>query len=218
MRTNQEYKNAALDRLRGNWVPTVIASLIVIFTELILIGCVQVPYYLQMGFSAYGGTAGGSLLLGIFFLYPLLVGFENALRLLYERGDDRVTGNMVRIALSNYLHKVGGMLLMFLKIALWSFLLVLPGFVMAFAYSMTPYILEEYPEIGAWEASTRSREMMRGHKFDLFWLLLSFIGWGLLSILTLGVGLIWLLPYMDTSMAAFYNDLKAEQKAKSVTE
>ena len=52
--------------------------------------------------------------------------------------------------------------------------------------------------------------MMKGHKFDLFWLYLSFIGWILLSILTLGIGLLWLAPYMQTAMAAFYEDVKAD--------
>ena len=52
--------------------------------------------------------------------------------------------------------------------------------------------------------------MMKGHKFDLFWLFLSFIGWILLSILTLGIGLLWLAPYMYTAQAAFYEDVKAD--------
>ena len=53
-------------------------------------------------------------------------------------------------------------------------------------------------------------KMMDGHKMDLFLLILSFIGWFLLSILTLGIGLLWLIPYMYTSIAHFYEQLKAE--------
>ena len=52
--------------------------------------------------------------------------------------------------------------------------------------------------------------MMKGHKFDLFYLYLSFIGWFILSILTCGVGFIWLIPYVQMSVAAFYEDLKSE--------
>lgn len=89
-------------------------------------------------------------------------------------------------------------------------LFIIPGIVKSFSYAMTPYILEENPELSANEAIDRSRAMMKGHKFDLFWLYLSFIGWILLSILTLGIGLLWLAPYMQTATAAFYEDVKAD--------
>ena len=52
--------------------------------------------------------------------------------------------------------------------------------------------------------------MMRGHKFDLFYLYLSFIGWFLLCLLTAGIGFLWLAPYVDTSLAAFYEDVKSD--------
>ena len=52
--------------------------------------------------------------------------------------------------------------------------------------------------------------MMKGHKFDLFFLHLSFIGWFFLSIFTLGIGLLWIMPYMLTAQAAFYQDVKKE--------
>ena len=117
---------------------------------------------------------------------------------------------MKDIATTNYGHKLGGMFLYGLKIMLWTLLFYIPGIIMSFAYAMTPYILEEHPEISAWDASTRSREMMKGHKFDLFYLYLSFIGWFILALLTAGIGFLWLSPYVDAAKAAFYNDLKAE--------
>lgn len=225
MKTNQEYKNAALDRLRGNWAPAVIATIVYMVLAIVCAGSAQVPTILQgqavphaefnMGLAL--GCGGASFLLSLFILGPVLVGFANANRLLYERRDYNVTRNMTDIAMSNYLHKVLGVFLMELKIVLWTFLFIIPGIVMSFAYAMTPYILEEHPEIGAWEASTRSREMMKGHKFDLFWLYLSFIGWFLLAMLTAGIGFLWLEPYMQGAVAGFYNDLKAEQGEEAVT-
>ena len=225
MKTNQEYKNAALDRLRGNWSPAVIATLIYVLIVIVCTGSAQIPTILQgqavphadfnMGLAF--GCGGASMLLSIFIFGPVLVGFVNANRLLYERRDYDVTRNMADIAMSNYLHKVGGIFLMQLKVMLWTFLFIIPGIVMSFAYAMTPYILEEHPEIGAWEASTRSREMMKGHKFDLFYLYMSFIGWFLLAMLTFGIGFFWLEPYMQGAVAGFYNDLKAEQGEEAVT-
>jgi len=75
---------------------------------------------------------------------------------------------------------------------------------------MTPYILDENPDLGPSEAIHRSRLMMKGHKFDLFWLWLSFIGWGILNLFTFGIGSFWLMPYMYTSTAAFYQEVKAD--------
>ena len=226
MKTNQEYKNAALERLRGNWAPVVLATVIYVLICLVVTGVSEGPTLMRMGFSAttpnlglFYGCFGGAMLLSFLVLYPVMVGFENAMKLVYERRDYDVVRNMKDIAISNYGHKVLGMFLYAIKILLWTFLLIIPGFVMMFAYAMTPYILEEHPEISAWDASTRSREMMKGHKFDLFYLYLSFIGWIILSLVTLGIGFLWLAPYyMEAAKAAFYNDLKAHQGEEAVTE
>lgn len=216
MRSNQDYKNAALDRLRGNWVPALVASLIFMLVALLCTGNRFLPVAMHAGPGAALALTGATSLLTFFVLAPLQTGYHNAVRRMYELRDYDLTGNMIRLSLSNYLHKVGGMFLMVVKVMLWMCLFIIPGFVMALAYAMTPYILEEHPEIGIWEASTRSREMMRGHKFDLFYLELSFIGWVLLGFLTCGIGMLWVSPYMSAAMAAFYNDLKAEQGEAAV--
>lgn len=219
MRTNQEYKNAALDRLRGNWSPAVVATLVYAFVVLLISGGSFSPILGDNANLGLGLWFGGSgILISFFVAAPLQVGYENATRLLYERRDINVTRNMTDMALSNYLHKVWGMFLMGLKLILWTMLFIIPGLVMAYAYAMTTYILEEHPEYSAWDASTRSRQMMKGHKFDLFYLHLSFIGWFLLSIFTFGIGLLWLCPYVDVATAAFYNDLKAEQGELAVND
>ncbi len=218
MRTNQDYKNAALDRLRDNWSPAVLATIVITILCLACTGGQTVPQYVP---NANTGLilwlCGGSFLLSIFVINPLIVGYDNAMRLFYERGDTEILSNLFKIATTNYFHKVWGMFLMELKVFLWSLLFLIPGIIMSFSYAMTPYILEEHPEIGAWEASTRSKEIMTGHRFDLFWLYLSFIGWALLCILTFGIGLFWLIPYMSASEIGFYEDLKAEQGEEAVT-
>lgn len=94
-----------------------------------------------------------------------------------------------------------------LFVFLWSLLFIIPGIVKSYAYSMTPFILTEHPEMTANEAITASRELMNGHKGELFWLDLTFIGWSLLCAFTLGIGNLFLNPYMNASRAAFYRDL-----------
>ena len=56
----------------------------------------------------------------------------------------------------------------------------------------------------ATEAITLSRKVMDGHKWELFVLCLSFLGWGILSIFTCGIGLLWLIPYMQTTFAEYH--------------
>lgn len=90
---------------------------------------------------------------------------------------------------------------------LWSLLFIIPGIVAAYKYAMAPFILLESPGMSANEAIAASKEMMYGHKGELFLLDLSFIGWNLLSALTLGIGSLWVNPYINAAYAAFYREL-----------
>jgi uncharacterized membrane protein len=98
-------------------------------------------------------------------------------------------------------------LLMSIYIFLWALLLIIPGIIAALRYSQAYYILKDNPGISAMEAISRSKEMMDGHKGRLFVLVLSFIGWFLLSCITFGIGFLWLAPYFYTATGHFYNDL-----------
>ncbi|MBP1589663.1 MAG: DUF975 family protein [Kiritimatiellae bacterium] len=111
------------------------------------------------------------------------------------------------IGFSQYGRALGYYLLTMIFIFLWSLLLIIPGIIKAFSYAMTPYILLDHPEMGVNEAITESRRIMDGHKWELFCLHLSFIGWMLLSILTFGILFFWLNPYMSITTAAFYRSL-----------
>ena len=90
---------------------------------------------------------------------------------------------------------------------LWSLLFVIPGIIAAYRYSMATYIMAENPTIAPTEAIERSKALMDGRKSDLFCLDLSFFGWALLTVLTAGIGALWLTPYMAVSRAAFYRSL-----------
>ena len=94
---------------------------------------------------------------------------------------------------------------------LWSLLLVIPGIIKSYSYAMTSFILKDEPEMKNNAAIEKSMAMMEGSKMKLFMLDLSFIGWAILCIFTLGIGLLFLQPYVAISRAAFYEDLKAQQ-------
>ena len=102
---------------------------------------------------------------------------------------------------------LGTYLLQLLFLIGWTLLLVVPGIIKAYAYSMTFFILADNPSIGPNEAITKSREIMDGKKWKLFCLGCRFIGWALLCILTLGIGFFWFVPYMQISLAKFYDDV-----------
>ena len=90
---------------------------------------------------------------------------------------------------------------------LWTLLFIVPGLIKGFSYAMTPFILADHPEMTASEAITASRKLMDGHKGELFVLGLSFFGWNLLCIFTLGIASLWITPYLNAAYAAFYREL-----------
>ncbi len=91
---------------------------------------------------------------------------------------------------------------------LWSLLFVIPGIVKAYSYSMSFYILAENKGKPALECIKESKAMTEGYKMDLFVLSLSFIGWLLLVGITFGIAAIWVVPYMQATLANAYQSLK----------
>ena len=97
---------------------------------------------------------------------------------------------------------------------LWLLPLLLVMFVALYYVTLgmflVPYLVFDHPELGAMDTLRRSWFMMKGHKWDLFLLNLSFIGWDLLSVLTLFILQLWITPYKITANAEFYLQVKAE--------
>ncbi len=99
-----------------------------------------------------------------------------------------------------------------LMVFLGMLLFVVPGIILGYAYAMAPYILAENPDISGTDALRLSRQMMKGHKWELFWLELTFIGWSILAAFTLGLGNLALEPYKGISKASFYRDIQAQSR------
>jgi len=169
------------------------------------------------------------LAVGVILIYTIIIGASN---IIPGIGTLVITGPLTFGLMGYFLNKARGesaefenlfdgfklflksfllCLLEFVFITLWSLLFIVPGIIKSFSYSMAYFILKDNPDIGTAEAITRSRKMMVGYKGKLFGLYLSFIGWILLCCLTLGIGFLWLYPYMTLSVANFYEDLKNSQ-------
>lgn len=207
MKSNQYYKNEALSALRGNWANALVATIIFIALALFFSSNDAInSYYQRIVINPFIGYS--LSFVSLFVLLPLAVGYSNSMRVLLETVDNRLTNNSFSLGFGNWLHVVWGMILSTIYIFLWTLLLIIPGIIKSYSYALTPYILVEHPEMSANEAIEESMRLMDGHKFDLFYLQLSFIGWAILSILSLGLGVFWLIPYQMTAQAAFYRDIK----------
>ena len=90
-------------------------------------------------------------------------------------------------------------------------MLVIPGIIATYSYAMTEYVLADNPGLTATEALSKSKEMMTGNRWRLFCLQFSFIGWGLLASLTLGIGNLFLTPYTEAAVAAFYREVSGTE-------
>ncbi|MGY5354825.1 DUF975 family protein [Wenyingzhuangia sp. IMCC45467] len=114
----------------------------------------------------------------------------------------------------NFANYLVAYLLKVLYVFLWSLLFIIPGIIAAISYAMVFYIMVDEPEIGPEAALRKSKEMMHGYKGKYFGLCLRFFGWSLLCILTLGIGFLWLIPYMHVTFAKFYDDIKNDPLAE----
>ena len=144
---------------------------------------------------------------------PFLLGFSKFILAISRNTEPRI--EQLFEGFSDFSRAMTAYLKMILQIILWSLLLIVPGVIAALSYSMTFYILADDQFISASDALKKSKSMMDGRKMDLFLMSLSFIGWALLCILTLGIGLLWLIPYMNVSIAKFYQEIKGEEETSS---
>jgi uncharacterized membrane protein len=182
----------AKESLKGKW--GIAIGTFVVYC--MIIGTIQVP---AQFFPAYG-------LISLIIAGPMDVGIA-IFSLALSRNQDANIGLIFKGFL-NFGTNLGAYFLMLLFVFLWSRLLIIPGIIAALSYSMTFYILADDNSIVAKEAIDKSKMMMNGYKWKYFCLLLRFFGWALLCILTLGVGFLWLIPYINISMAKFYDDVK----------
>ena len=217
--TSSDYRRIAREKLSGHWGISVGTALIAgllggavsssgdlsfLFNEELL---AFMPNALLALFATIGAISGLLSLAQFIIGGTVQIGYTHYLLKQQDGGELKLQD------LFSQFHRFGaGFLQAFLRslyILLWSLLLVVPGIVKGFSYAMTPFIMADHPEMSANEAITASRELMDGHKWDLFLLNLSFIGWNLLSLLTLGILSLWIIPYQNAAHAAFYRDISS---------
>lgn len=157
--------------------------------------------------GAIAGLAAAGGIVKLLVINPLLVGCKRFF--LVNSDQPAELGELGYGFRNGYGGVVVTMLLRDLFIALWSLLFIIPGIVKAYSYRMVPYILAENPGISGLEAIERSKQMMRGHKWNAFMLDLSFVGWYLLAAVTAHIiGVLWTAPYVEATGAELYKSIR----------
>lgn len=200
LKLNSELRAVSRTTLSGNWMMAALATLVYL---LIAGGVSSIP-------------VAGSVL-AIIITYPLAYGFAILFLDLFREGKPIDIGKLFD-GFKDFGRVWGTLILVAIYTILWTCLLIIPGIVKSYSYALTPFILKDEPELKYNAAIEKSMRMMDGYKMKLFLLDLSFIGWMILSILTLGIGLLFLQPYMNTARAAFYEGLKVELSDRYVSE
>lgn len=153
-------------------------------------------------------------LVASFFTSTLSVGFYLYM-LKMVRGEDFAKEDIFKYV-GNILPIVAISILTMVFVLLWSILLIIPGIIAALSYSMVLYIYADNSSLTPMDYLNQSKEMMQGYKWDYFVFVLSFIGWILLCGITLGIALIWVVPYVSFAETIYYDELKKvkEKEAK----
>ncbi len=210
MRTNSEIRQESLAFMKGNWKPAVLVTLVyllVIFAGSFVATLVGELIGKPMGESV-GDLLG--LLVTILLLYPMTFSLIR-LFLGFVRGEQEIhAGGLFGTFKSpDYGQSIGLYILISIYTFLWTLLLIVPGVIKSLSYALAPYILADNPELTAEESILRSIEMMQGHKMQFFLIVLGYTGLTILSLLALGIPLLWLQPYYQTVFAKFYEEVKA---------
>lgn len=221
MQLNSELRAQARERLEGKWGTFVLMTFLFYVIHVLL----QIPGYIGSLLEILSpenvlASLSFSNISNILSLLALPLSWGLTVSLLRNHREESVDLENLFDGFrgGRYTRVFCALFLVQLFTILWTLLLIIPGIMKAFSYALTPYILLDEPELTARQAITRSCEIMQGRRWKLFCLSLSFIGWGILSLLTFGIGFLWLVPYMNASIAAFYEDARAEYEAENSIE
>lgn len=216
--TSSEYREIARESLRGHWpdaiITMILASLLGAFSAS--------PLFISRLAAAMSGAI--RLLESIPYFYIIIVTVSSVIAVFYffiggavsfgyidynlallDRRDCGVGKLFSRFSL--IWKAVSMKLALFLVLLAGTCLFLVPGIILSYSYAMVPYILEERPLFSVTKAMRESRKMMKRHKWRLFCLRLSFLGWRILGILTLGLGNLYAIPYQKLAEAVFYNEI-----------
>ena len=236
MLLSRDFRKIARENLRGRWFPAIVVGFLGGLLGAVMDVSYSIEIFTQTGTSSTDALEqlqasgvydeilpflmGLGITIIVMALIQLVIG--GAVTMGYAQyflnvtdDNDPVVGNLF----SHIRRLWEGFCMQFFRgmmVMLWSILFVIPGYIAMYRYAMTPYILAENEDLSVMEAITESKRIMMGNKWRLFCLDVSFLGWYIVGILTLGIGFFWITPYVEASRAAFYREI-TEQRYSNPT-
>lgn len=195
-----ELKDKSKEILKRNWTYTIPFTMLLILISSIL----------QMEFKIYEISI-LACILSLVFIGPILVANANYY-LKYSNSERPTIKESFSKAFKIIWKSSLALILIQILTTLFTFMLIVPGIIIYLACSQVVYILAENENIKIMEALDLSERMMQGHKWEYFKLQLSYLGWILFVIITLGIGIIWVQPYIETTNALFYKEISKGYK------
>lgn len=214
----RQIKHEAKKTLKGLWGYAILISIITfgINTVIPLIVEALISGGFNNGFNQQNSPPSSQLVSWIFSIVisPVIFGYYSTFLDIKRNQPVEIKNLFYAFGRKLYFKVLGVYLLTVIYTVLWSLLFIIPGIIKSFAYSQVYFILKDDPEISPNAAITKSKQLMKGNKSKYFLLLLSFFGWIILCILSLGIGFIWLVPYYTASLATFYEGLVNNRDGK----
>lgn len=196
-------KKEALNHLRHHWKYPLLVTFITAFLSV----CFNAKDMISSLFSFELSSPSFTTLIW-FFMSPVLSIAETYFFLSFVKNREDTNFYTYLEGLNLWIKGITSFLYILLKTLLWALLLIIPAIIKLLCYSMTSWIIAEYPSISVRKAVRVSILITKGYLFDIFLFYLSFIGWLLLSVLTGGILILWVSPYIDTASTYVYLFLK----------
>lgn len=193
MFNRSELKREARNKLSGKWPIMIAIFLIYIVIE----SCTQ--YFVERN--------DWFIILQVIIMAPIYLSIAK-ITLNLSRGEEEPRISQLTYGFNNILKVIGIYSIMLVSIVIGTLLFIIPGIIVGLMFSQAIYVLADNPDIGVMDALKESCNLTKGYKGDIFILILSFFGWMILAILSLGIGLLWLMPYIEVTNAELYLFLK----------
>ena len=219
----KKYKSFAKTQLSGRWgVPVLVTLFVTVIIRIFgipdMLNLSRSGYFTALfaldyqGLAAASQNANPSLVTTIIqtVVDAILTVASINVYLKMSRSPEPVSFSDFIEGFNNWARAILSTLWQLLWVTLWTLLFIIPGIIKAIAYSQMYYIIVEYKDVSVTKAMRISMEITKGHKWDLFVMYLSFLGWDILSLCTLGILQLWLAPYKNMTYINAYHSLVKE--------
>lgn len=215
-----DLKEKAKVAFKANYSSSVVAALVLTVLTAALVGT-NVNVDLNNADADVSATVAGAgtvialvfSLINVFVFNPLKVGGY----LFFKKNSQEKAdlNELIYAFKNNYANSLVTTLLTDVFTFLWTLLFIIPGIVKSYSYAMVPFLIADNPDLQPMDVIKKSKQMMDGYKWQAFVLDLSFLGWEILSLLTVGIlGLFYVNPYYYQTKAGLYEFLKSQEEMK----